>query len=160
MEFFHTTVIGKAVYLLLISMLPVIELRGGIPAAAMIGVPWGEAYVICVIGNMIPVPFIILFVRRVFIYLQKKKLTSRYINWLERRVRRKSESIMKYAWLGLCVFVAIPAPGTGAWTGAMIAAFLNMRLKNAIPVIFAGVLIAGIIMTGISYGFLNIYNGS
>jgi len=155
-EFLHTTTLGKAIYLLSISMLPVVELRGGIPAAAMIGVPWAEAYVICVIGNMIPVPFIMLFLRQILIYLKGKKRFEPYIERLERSLHHKSKKVLKYASMGLFIFVAIPAPGTGAWTGAAIAAILDLRLKKAIPAIFAGVLVAGLIITGVSYGFLSI----
>ena len=159
LEGFFATQLGQALYLIGISMLPIIELRGGIPVGALNGIPWVETYLLCVIGNMLPVPFIILFVRRVFDWMKKKSARlGRLAERFETKFRTKAANVVKYEMLGLLLFVAIPLPGTGAWTGAGIAAFLNMRLKHALPVIFGGVLIAGFIMSGISYGFLSFLN--
>ena len=159
LEGFFATQLGQALYLIGISMLPIIELRGGIPVGALNGIPWVETYLLCVIGNMLPVPFIILFVRRVFDWMKKKSARlGRLAERFETKFRTKAANVVKYEMLGLLLFVAIPLPGTGAWTGAGIAAFLNMRLKHALPVIFGGELIAGFIMSGISYGFLSFLN--
>lgn len=148
-----TTPVGHAFYLLLISMLPVVELRGSIPAAAMLDVPWLEAYVLCVIGNMLPVPFLILCSRKIFTWLKRGPLRE-LVAKVERRIGKKSETVKKYRTLGLFILVMIPLPGTGAWTGSFVASALNMRMKSALPAIFFGVLAAGAITTVVSYGLL------
>ena len=140
-------------YLLIISMLPVVELRGSIPVAALMDVPWPEAYVLCVVGNMVPVPFLVLFSRRVFNYL-RRGILKKPVQWVERRMGKKAVTVKKYRALGLFILVMIPLPGTGAWTGALVAAALNMRLKHALISIFFGVAAAGGIMTVLSYGLL------
>lgn len=137
----------------LVSMLPVVELRGAIPFGVGLGMDWRAVYLISVIGNMIPVPFIILFFRPIINYLKKTRLFGKLATKLHERSLRKSESVTKYKVFGLFFFVMIPLPGTGAWTGAAIAALLDMRLKDAIPAILLGVICAGILMMGISYGF-------
>lgn len=143
-----STAIGRAVYLILISMLPIIELRGGIPVGIFeCAMPWYQAYAICVIGNMIPVPFVILFGKQVIKLLKKVKYISGFVEKYENRVQKKAEEIKKYVIWGLFIFVAIPMPATGAWTGAAIAAILNMKIKDAILPIFLGVLTAGAIIT-------------
>lgn len=138
----------------LLSMVPVIELRGAIPLGVGLGMPWVETFIICVIGNMIPVPFIMLFFRHILCWMKRVKHLDKIALWLEKKAGKGSVKIMKYASLGLMLFVAIPLPGTGAWTGAAAAALMNMRMRYAIPMIFLGVVIAGFIMTGVSYGFL------
>lgn len=153
LAFLHTTVWGRALYLLLISMMPVIELRGSIPAAALLDVPWPEAYVLCVVGNMLPVPFLVLFGRKVFAWL-RRGILKRPVQWVERRTGKKAATVKKYRALGLFILVAIPLPGTGAWTGSLVAAVLNMRIKNAFFSILLGVMAAGAIMTTLSYGLL------
>ncbi len=153
LAFLHTTVWGRALYLLLISMTPVIELRGSIPAAALLDVPWPEAYFLCVAGNMLPVPFLVLFGRRFFVWLRRGVL-KRPAQWVERRMGRKAETVKKYRALGLFILVAVPLPGTGAWTGSLVAAVLNMRVKHAFFSILLGVMAAGAIMTTLSYGLL------
>lgn len=150
-------------YLILfgISMVPVIELRGSIPTG-IIGMDLNPllVYLLSVIGNMLPVPVILLFVRRVFDWMKKK---SERLGSIARKFEAKAESkkdkVQKYEFLGLLIFVAIPAPGTGAWTGALIAAMLDMRLKRAIPAIFLGVITAGIIMTVGSVFFAELFTG-
>lgn len=137
----------------LVSMLPVVELRGAIPFGVGLGMDWRAVYLISVIGNMIPVPFIILFFRPLIEFLKKTRFFGGLATKIHDRSLRKSEDVLKYKVFGLFVFVAIPLPGTGAWTGAAIAALLNMRLKNAIPAILLGVMCAGVLMMGISYGF-------
>ncbi len=135
-----------------VSMVPVIELRGAIPLGIGLGLNWFWVYVISVIGNLLPVPFVILLIRPLIEWLLHSEMFSKLGIWLDRRTKEKSLKLNKYKKLGLLIFVAIPFPGTGAYTGAMIAGILNMRLKDALPAIFAGVIIAGIVMTMISCG--------
>jgi len=144
----------NAFWVLFISMLPVVELRGAIPAGAALGMPWLESYLISVIGNFLPVPFILLFIRQILHLMKKVKHLDRIALWLEEKAHKKSADVLKYASLGLFVFVALPLPGTGAWTGSLIAALLDMRMKYALPSIFAGVITAGFLVTGATYGFL------
>ena len=134
-------------------MVPIIELRGSVPVGVGMGLPLLPTLLVSILGNMVPVPFIILFFRKILIWLSKKsKWLASKVEWLEKRTAKKAEIIYKYELLGLLILVAIPLPGTGAWTGAMVAALLDIRMKNAVPVILAGVTIAGIIMCVISYG--------
>ena len=144
--------ISNYIWIFLISMFPVIELRGAIPAAIGYNIDPIIAYFICVLGNMLPVPFIILFIRPIFKYLKKLRQLQNLIKRLEEKAFKKSERILKYSFWGLALFVAIPLPGTGAWTGALIAALLDMRFKIALPAIFLGVVIAGILVTLIATG--------
>ena len=118
------------------------------------GLPAWQVFLAAVVGNMLPVPFIVLFIRRIFAFLRKhwKKLNG-LIDRIEARAMKKSDKVRQFEILGLMLFVAIPLPGTGAWTGSLIAALLDIRLKRSIPTIFLGVLIAGAIVTAISYGF-------
>ena len=137
-------------------MIPVVELRGAIPAGTAAGLdPWA-AFLIALVGNMIPVPFIILFIRRIFTFLRTKsvKLDS-LITRIEERAMKKADTVHKYEKLGLVLLVAIPLPGTGAWTGALVAALLEMRLKDAVPLIALGVFIAGLIVMGLTYGVIS-----
>lgn len=140
----------------LISMVPVLELRGAIPFGVANGLPPLAALAVAVCGNLVPVPFIILFIRRIFAWLRTWKSLRGLVEKLESRAKKKSETVKKYAWIGLCILVAIPLPGTGAWTGALVAALMNMRLKQAMPAIILGVIIAGLIMTVVSYGFVHL----
>ena len=142
---------------LLVSMGPVVELRGGLPFGITRGLPYSVAITAAVIGNLIPVPFIILFISRIFAFLRKKipKL-ERMIAALEKRAQNKGDLVEKYSALGLCILVAIPLPGTGAWTGALVAAVLGIRLKKATPAIVIGVLIAAAIVTFVTYGVTKI----
>ena len=136
----------------LISMVPVLELRGAIPIGVAGGLPPLAAMLIAIAGNLAPVPFLLVFTRRVFNWLKTKGRIRRLVERLEQRAVKKSQLVMDYAWLGLCVLVAIPLPGTGAWTGALVAAVMNMRLKRAMPAIALGVVIAGFIVTCLTYG--------
>lgn len=138
-------------------MVPVIELRGALPVAAGMGVDPIAAVIVCVLGNMIPVPFILLFGRRLIGWLKTTKLFGNFATKYEKRLAEKSKSMMKYAVMGLILFVGVPAPGTGAWSGAVIATLLDMRMKYAIPAIFAGVCIAGVIMALGSYGIVGAF---
>lgn len=135
-----------------VSLVPVIELRGAIPLGIGLNLNWLWVYIISVIGNMLPVPFVILLIRPIIDWLVHSKLFYKVGKWLDERTLEKSKSINKYKKIGLFMFVAIPLPGTGAYTGAMVAGILNMRLKDAVPMIFAGVLVAGIAMLALSCG--------
>ncbi len=137
-----------------VSMLPVLELRGGMIAAKLLGVELIKAFVICYIGNILPIPFILLFIRRIFKFLKRFKATAELVEKLEVRSMRKSEKVKKWRNWGLLAFVAIPLPGTGGWTGALIAALLDIRIKSSFPIIALGVLIANLIMSVFSYGLL------
>lgn len=136
-----------------ISMVPVIELRGAIPYGLAFGLPLPLVLIVSVLGNMVPVPFIALFIRKIFAWMRK---TSRrlddIVTKLEERAHKKAKTVQKYKLLGLYILVAIPLPGTGAWTGSLVGALMDIRLKYLIPIVFAGVLTAGIIMCLISYG--------
>ncbi|MGN1318886.1 MAG: COG2426 family protein [Lachnospirales bacterium] len=144
--------INHDVALFIISMIPVIELRGGIIAAALMGVPITKAILICIVGNIIPIPFILLFIDKIFDLLKKhSKSLGKIVVKLENRAMGKSETIQKYEFLGLVLFVGIPLPGTGAWTGALIASLLRIKLKKSVPAIFCGILLACTIMSIVSY---------
>ena len=136
-------------------MVPVLELRAAIPIGATLGLEWVANYLICVIGNMIPVPIILLFVRHVLEWMKKIPHLDKIALWVENKAQKNTPKVQKYASLGLLIFVALPLPGTGAWTGALVAAMLDMRMKYAIPSIFCGVLIAGLIMSLASYGLVS-----
>ena len=141
---------------LLVSMVPVIELRGALPIGVGMGLSPVLATIISIIGNLIPIPFLLLFVPKVFDWLRDKKLTKKFIAWLEQKADKHSKTIEKYGYMGLVILVAIPLPGTGAWTGALVASCLNMQKKKSLAAIFLGVLIAGFIVFAITYGFAKI----
>ena len=139
------------------AMLPVLELRGAIPVGVSLGMAHLAAAAVAVIGNLVPVPFIIIFIRRIFAWLKKHiPALGGFVAKLEKRAEDKREFIQKWQLLGLFILVAIPLPGTGAWTGALIAAILDIRLKGAFPAITAGVIAAGIVVLGITYGVTGI----
>lgn len=151
--------VGKYLATFIISMIPVIELRGAIPIGVSLGLSHAEAMGISIIGNMLPVPFIILFIRPIFRWMTRKSgKLARLAEKLETKAEGKWDKIHRYQFFALTLFVAIPLPGTGAWSGALIAAVMNMRLRNALPSILLGVLIAGILVSGITYGFTSIFN--
>jgi len=139
------------------SMIPVLELRGAIPVGVAGGLPVLLSMLIAVIGNLIPIPFLIIFTKKVFDWLKTKGRIKALVEKLEAKAHAKSEIVHKYEWWGLCILVAIPLPGTGAWTGALVAAVLGMRLRKAMPAIILGVLLAGIIVTILTYGVTAIF---
>ncbi len=157
-EWMNTTPSGEWLLTMLVSMVPVLELRGAIPFGIALGLdPWASFFA-GIIGNLIPIPFIILFIRRILGWMrQLGGYAARFSDWLERRAMVRSEQIRKYQLLGLCLFVAIPLPGTGAWTGALVAAILNIRLKSAFPAIGIGVLVAGFLILGLTCGFSAVF---
>ncbi|MBQ7597351.1 MAG: small multi-drug export protein [Clostridia bacterium] len=144
--------VSSELLVFLISLLPILELRGGMIAARILGLPFLKAFVFCFIGNMVPIPFILLFIRRIFQWLKRFSFVNGTIERLEARSVRKAATVKKYRLWGLLLLVAIPLPGTGAWTGALVADLLDIRIKHALPVIAAGVLIAGAIMSAVTYG--------
>lgn len=144
--------LNQELAIFLMSMIPIVELRGAIILAYAWGIDWLRALPVCVIGNMLPIPFIILFMRSILNFLKKTKSFSKIAEKLHARTMEKADKVLKYEVWGLFLFVAIPLPGTGAWTGALIASLLDIRLKKAFPAILLGVLAAGIIMTLASYG--------
>jgi uncharacterized membrane protein len=147
------TFLGKILMTLFISMVPVIELRGAIPIAIANGLDFPTALIVSFIGNLLPVPFIIVFIRKIFAFMRKLSAKlDKLVSKLEERAEKKSDVVLKYAFWGLFILVAIPLPGTGAWTGALVAAMLNMRLKSAFPAIALGVAGAGAIVAFITYG--------
>ena len=152
-DFFSDTV-PKELVVFLISMVPILELRGGMIAASLLDVELVKALVICYVGNILPIPFILLFIRKIFQFLKRFKKVGSVIEKLEIRSMRKSENVKKYRFWGLFAFVGIPLPGTGGWTGALIASLLDMRIKLSFPAIALGVLSADLIMAIFSYGLL------
>lgn len=153
-----TAAAGKFSFTILVSMIPVVELRGGIPFGVSAGLSVPAAYLAAVIGNLLPVPFIIVYIRRIFQWLRQNfPRLDRLVDALERKAHLKGRIVNRYKYLGLAIFVAIPLPGTGAWTGALAAAFLDMPLRRAIPAITLGVLAAGIIISILTFGIVNIF---
>ena len=147
------TLFGNALMTFFISMVPVLELRGAIPIGTANGLPLWAAILISIVGNLVPVPFIIIFIRKIFAWLRRKnQKLDHLVTRLEIRAEKKSDVVQKYAFWGLFVLVAIPLPGTGAWTGALVAAMLDMRLKRAFPAIALGVIAAGVIVAFVTYG--------
>jgi len=146
--------INKNILIFIISMLPIVELRGGLIAASILHIGFIKAFIICFIGNIIPVPFILLLIEKIFKQLKKWNLTKKIITKLETKTLTKKDQIDKYGYLGLLLFVGIPLPGTGAWTGTLLAVLLNLNKKKSFIAISLGVLLAGIIMSILSYGIL------
>ncbi len=154
---FLDTLFGQLIFTAGVAMVPVLELRGAIPLGVAHGLdPW-LACSAAVIGNMIPVPFLILLTRRVFDWLRRLPWLGERIAYLERRAHLKGRVVQKYRLLGLVILVAIPLPGTGAWTGALVASVLDIRLRDALPAIFLGVIIAGGITTALTLGIIHLF---
>ncbi len=157
MQWLTDTQAGEFLLTLLVSMVPVIELRGGIPFGVAAGLPVWLALLAAVIGNLLPVPFIIVYIRRIFQWMRRRlPRFGGMIDRLEAKAHLKGQKVQKYQYLGLAIFVAIPLPGTGAWTGALAAAFLDMRLRRAMPSMVAGVVAAGLAVSVITYGVANL----
>ena len=152
---------GKFLFTMLVSMIPIIELRGGLPFGVALGLPYYLAFPAAVLGNLLPAPCIIVYIRRLFTLLRKyfPKLNG-LVDRMEQKAHLKSKKVLKYQTFGLWLFVAIPLPGTGAWTGSLVAAFLEMRLKRALPAVVLGVLTAGCIMLGLTHVGVNLFSGA
>lgn len=158
MQWLTQTPAGEFCFTVLVSMIPVVELRGGIPFGVTAGLPVWAAFIAAVIGNLIPVPFIIVYIRRIFQWMRRRMpRLNGMVDKLERKAHLKGQRVTKYKYLGLAVFVAIPLPGTGAWTGSLAAAFLDMPLRKAIPSVIAGVLIAGMAISILTYGVTSLF---
>ena len=157
LQWLTETRFGEFTLTALVSMLPVVELRGGIPFGVSAGLPVWAAFIAAVIGNLIPVPFIIVYIRRIFQWMRTKlPRLNKLVDALERKAHLKGQKVTRYKYLGLIILVAIPLPGTGAWTGSLAAAFLDMPLRKAIPSIIAGVLIAGLVIGLLAQGFTSL----
>jgi len=152
-NFFLETV-GKELCVLFCSMLPIIELRGAIPLGAALGLEWWLCYILAVIGNILPVPFILLFIKKIIKWMSSCRISffNKLANWIIRKAEKNRDRIEKYSFWGVCIFVAIPLPMTGAWTGLLVAAFIDMKFWKALLSCFIGVLIAGTVMSLASYG--------
>lgn len=144
--------VSPEILVFIVSLLPVLELRGGLIAAGLLNIPVFKAFVICFFGNMLPIPFILLFIRKLFRLLKKAKPLRGIVNIIEKKVRKNSEKVMKYELWGLLLLVAVPIPGTGAWTGAFVSVLMDIRMKKSLPIISLGVIIAGIIVSTVMYG--------
>ncbi|MBQ2277548.1 MAG: small multi-drug export protein [Clostridia bacterium] len=135
------------------AALPVLELRGAVPYGVAMDLPLPAVLTVSILGNLLPVPFIILFIRQILAWMKSKSRRLRGIaEKLEARAQAKGDILVKYETLGLFILVAVPLPGTGAWTGSLVAALFDLRMKHALPAIFLGVLTAGLIMSVVSYG--------
>lgn len=154
---FFETVSGETLMTFLIAMVPVVELRGAIPMGVAAGLPPAAACTAAILGNLVPAPFIIILARQVADFLRKTAFFGPKIDWLERRAHLKGRLVQKYRLLGLTLLVAIPLPGTGAWTGSLVAAVLNIRLRNALPAILLGLLAAGTITTAVTMGIIHLF---
>ncbi len=160
MQWLTGTTGGRFVFTMLVSMVPIVELRGGLPFGVALGLPYGLAFPAAVLGNIIPAPFIIVYIRRIFQFLRRHfPRLNGFVDRMERKAHDKGEKVKRYEALGLWLFVAIPLPGTGAWTGSLAAAFLNIRLKNALPAVILGVLTAGCIMLALTHVGVNLFSG-
>lgn len=143
----------------IISMIPILELRGGLIAASILEIPIVKAIPFCVVGNIIPIPFILLFIKKILKWMQNIKGLRVIANWLEKKAAKKSNALKKGEFWGLALFVGIPLPGTGAWTGSLIAALMDVKLSKAVGAILLGIVMATIIMSILSYGLLDVIMG-
>lgn len=143
----------KELIVFIVSMIPILELRGSILAAGFLKMEFLSTFIIAVIGNFLPIPFILLFIDKIFAWLKKTRFKN-FAEKLENKALSKSEQITKYGKFGLFLFVAIPLPGTGAWTGSLIASLLRMKIKDSAPWIFLGIVTAGLIMSLLSFGII------
>lgn len=139
----------------IIAMIPLIELRGSILVGGTLDLPFIQTWIASVIGNMIPIPFILLFIEKIFDWMKTKKGLGKLANKIEQKAMSKSEQIEKYGYWGLCLFVGVPLPGTGAWTGTLLAVLFRLKKGKSLWFIFLGVIIASAIMSALSYGLLN-----
>ncbi len=151
------------VIIFLISLLPILELRGGLIAAYILHVPLIPAMIVCYIGNMLPIPFLLMFIKKIFEWMRKHHILVKLIDWIENRGKKKADEMKEKKssleeW-ALMAFVAIPLPGTGGWTGSLVAALLNLDNKKAFKVIAVGVAVAGIIVAALSYGLFDLIVG-
>ena len=158
-ESFFLETVGKELCVFFCSMIPIIELRGAIPLGAALGLPVCESFVLSVLGNMLPVPIILLFVKKVLSFMSKCKikLFNKVANWVYSKAEKNRVKIEKYSFLGIAAFVGVPLPMTGAWTGSLVAAFINMKFWKALLSALIGVLVAAVVMSLVSYGVVAIF---
>lgn len=150
-EFFASK-IPNELTVFIVSLLPVLELRGGLIAARIMNMDVLRAFLFCYVGNMLPIPFILLFIRKIFDWMRHWKHLGKLILKMEKKAEKHRGTIEKYGVWGLLILVAVPLPGTGGWTGALVAAVMDIRMRKALPVIALGVFIAGLIVAGLSFG--------
>ena len=152
-ENFFLNTVGRELCVFFCSLLPIIECRGAVPLGAALGLAWWQTYLLAVLGNLLPVPFILLFIRAILRWMAncRVKLFNRFAGWLMRKVEKHKGKIEKYSYWGVVLFVAVPIPGTGAWTGSLIAAMLGLDFKKSLLSATFGVLIAAAVMCVISY---------
>ena len=140
---------------LVTAMMPILEIRGAIPVGVASGLdPW-LAFAVGFVGNMLPIPILILLTRKIIEWLKKHNMLVKLTAWLENKGSKGAQKVQKYSFWGLFILVAIPLPGTGAWTGALVASLLDMRLKRALPAIAMGVAVAGLIVLSVTYGVIS-----
>ena len=155
---FFTRIMGqylsKESIVFILSIMPIIELRGGLIAASLLKIPYVQALCLAIIGNILPIPFVLFFFSKAVSFLEKFTYTKPLAHWFRKKVDAHRESVEKYDFWGLVLFVGIPLPGTGAWTGAMVAALLKMNRKKSLLAIFLGLVLASCIMSLLSYGLL------
>lgn len=153
---FGGALVGKYITVFIISLMPILELRGGLIAAKLLGLPAVESFIICFIGNIIPIPIIVWLIEPIFKFLRRWNFFDKIISWCENKAHSKQEQIENLKYLGLFLFVGIPLPGTGAWMGCLIAALLGMDKKKTAITAILGVVLAGLIMLIFSYGILGL----
>ncbi|MBE6685055.1 MAG: small multi-drug export protein [Clostridia bacterium] len=157
-QFFLETV-GREWCVFFCSMIPIIELRGAIPLGAALGLPWWQNFIICFLGNLLPVPFILLLINRVIRWFSRSrvKFLNKFANWLLQKAEKNRDKIEKYGFWGVAIFVGIPLPMTGAWTGSLAAAVIDLKFWKALLSAVIGVIMAGVIMSLISYGVIAVF---
>lgn len=157
-EFLESLGLSPQLLIFIISMVPFIELRGGIIVGLALELPWYEVFPICFAGNILPIPFVIMFGRKLLDWFGNTRLFGRFVAKYKRKLAEKSKKVKKYGPFGLALFVGVPVPGTGAWSGALLAVLLNLRLKLAVPAILAGLILAGTIITLGTSGVLGAFS--
>lgn len=148
------SLMGKYLVIFILSMVPILELRGGLIAASLLDLPMWQSFLICFVGNVIPIPFILWLINPIFRKMRNWKHLGKVVIWCEEKANSKKDQIENLKYWGLLLFVGVPLPGTGAWTGCLIAALLNMDKKKSMLAAIAGVVLAGVVMLIFSYGIL------
>ena len=157
-EFLESLGLSPQLLIFIISMVPFIELRGGIIVGLALELPWYEVFPICFAGNILPIPFVIMFGRKLLDWFGNTRLFGKFVAKYKRKLAEKSKKVKKYGPFGLALFVGVPVPGTGAWSGALLAVLLNLRLRLAVPAILAGLILAGTIITLGTSGVLGAFS--
>ena len=152
-----TGLLSKDAIVFIISLMPILELRGGLLASSLLGVPYLRALILCIVGNLLPIPLILLFIEKIVLACEHFGPTQGIARKLREKVEKNQASIQKYDFWGLVLFVGIPLPGTGAWTGSLVASLLHMPRKKSFLAIIVGVLLASAIMSIVSYGVLGAF---